>query len=143
MRWRRRVQRAGESPTGDWGQGTRGADQKHALHGCDFGRVETQRLVERVRVLPSRKAKDTKQAACGLGGGRVWGGGSACSVQARARLGIGDRACAERTPNMWLMSVTLDVSKLSGWLNASASCRVTTKLVEGDTRAGRREGVGR
>ena len=33
-----------------------------------------------------------------------------------------------RTLNIWLMSVTLDVSKVSGWLNAVASCRVTTRL---------------
>jgi len=32
----------------------------------------------------------------------------------------GARACAERTPNMLTMSVTLDVSKVSGWLNADA-----------------------
>ena len=30
----------------------------------------------------------------------------------------------KRTPNMPYMSVTLEVSKLSGWLKASASCRV-------------------
>ena len=34
------------------------------------------------------------------------------------------RARAERTQNMDSMVVTLDVSKLSGWLNAYASCRV-------------------
>ena len=33
-------------------------------------------------------------------------------------------ACAERTKNMKLMSVTLEVSKLSGWLKADAACRV-------------------
>ena len=33
-------------------------------------------------------------------------------------------AGAERTANMPLMPVTLDVSKLSGWLNADAYCRV-------------------
>ena len=33
------------------------------------------------------------------------------------------RACAERTENMLFMSVTLDVLKLSGWLNAVAYCR--------------------
>ena len=33
-------------------------------------------------------------------------------------------ARAERTPNIMYMSVTLDVSKLSGWLNMSAYCRV-------------------
>ena len=34
------------------------------------------------------------------------------------------RARAERTENIHRMSVTLDVSKLSGWLNADAHCRV-------------------
>ena len=34
------------------------------------------------------------------------------------------RARAERTPNMPYIFVTLDVSKLSGWLNADALCRV-------------------
>ena len=34
------------------------------------------------------------------------------------------RARAERTKNIHSMFVTLDVSKLSGWLNADASCRV-------------------
>eukprot|EP00964_Phaeocystis_antarctica_P099505 scaffold65357_cov73-Phaeocystis_antarctica.AAC.1 len=36
----------------------------------------------------------------------------------------GARARAERTRNMPVMSVTLDVLKLSGWLNAYANCRV-------------------
>ena len=36
----------------------------------------------------------------------------------------GARARAERTPNMSIMVVTLDVSKLSGWLNDRAYCRV-------------------
>ena len=29
----------------------------------------------------------------------------------------------ERTWNIWFMLVTLEVSKLSGWLNASALCQ--------------------
>ena len=33
--------------------------------------------------------------------------------------------------------VTLDVSKLSGWLNADAPCRVTQRHVEGGTRGDR------
>ena len=37
---------------------------------------------------------------------------------------LGARARAERTRNMYHMVVTLDVSKLSGWLNADAPCRV-------------------
>ena len=43
-------------------------------------------------------------------------GGTACRLGARAR--------AERTANMYCMLVTLDVSKLSGWLNAAMFCRV-------------------
>ena len=57
----------------------------------------------------------------------------------------GARACAERTWNMELMSVTLDVSKLSGWLNADAYCRVEKRacVMQGEVRAERREGVRR
>jgi len=35
--------------------GRRGAHRKHVLHGRDAGGVEAQRLVERLRVLPSPK----------------------------------------------------------------------------------------
>ena len=53
---------------------------------------------------------------------RVVGGGNGASgMQGRARLEVGARA---RTLNISSMVVTLDVSKLSGWLKASASCRV-------------------
>ena len=48
---------------------------------------------------------------------------SACTGRARLKTG-GGRARAERTLNIQSMSVTLDVSKLSGWLNADADCRV-------------------
>ena len=34
------------------------------------------------------------------------------------------RAGAERTENIHPMSVTLDVSRRSGWLNADARCRI-------------------
>ena len=53
-------------------------------------------------------------------------------------------ARAERTTNMYCMVVTLDVSKLSGWLNARASCRGEREKhrKRGEMRAGRREGVG-
>ena len=48
-----------------------------------------------------------------------------------------------RTVNMLLMLVTLDVSKLSGWLNASACCRVQREnTMRATWRARRREGVG-
>jgi hypothetical protein len=40
----------------------------------------------------------------------------------------------KRTANMWLMSVTLEVSKFSGWLKASVPCGVQRgHLTEGST----------
>ena len=49
------------------------------------------------------------------------GDGGASHVQGRARLHFGGTGHgAERTENIHLMVVTLDVSKLSGWLNADA-----------------------
>ena len=49
----------------------------------------------------------------------------------RARLMAGGgRARAERTANIFCMVVTLDVSKLSGWLNADAPCRVERRACD-------------
>ena len=70
---------------------------------------------------------------------RVWGSGSASGVHVEGpavKAGRA-RACAERTANMENMLVTLEVSKLSGWLNVYADCRVESKTCD----AGR--GVGR
>ena len=86
------------------------------------------------------------------GGGRAWAGSSAratCTGRVReegppvSRLGA--RACAKRTLNMLVMSVTLDVSKLSGWLNADADCRVERRAYDAERGVGRgrRKGVGR
>ena len=57
-----------------------------------------------------------------------------------ARLkAVGARARAERTRNMRFMVVTLDVWKLSGWLNAFALCRVERRACDvGSGTAGRR-----
>ena len=52
----------------------------------------------------------------------------------------GARACAERTENMKPMSVTLDVSKLSGWLNTDANCRVETRACDAERGVGREAG---
>ena len=49
----------------------------------------------------------------------------------------GARARAERTENMRYMSVTLDVSKLSGWLNANAFCRVERRACDAGRGAAR------
>ena len=51
---------------------------------------------------------------------------------------VGARARAERTKNMRLMSVTMDVSKLSDWLNSYARCRVKRRAC-GERRGAARE----
>ena len=71
---------------------------------------------------------------CGPGGVRALGGSDAGGMHGEGPTqGCGRRARAERTPNMWYMVVTLDVSKLSGWLNADATCRAHRRAL----RAGR------
>ena len=79
------------------------------------------------------------------GRGEVYGPeGGASSVQGRARLQItGPRHGKERTRNMLFMSLTLEVSTLSGWLNAYAFCRESKRghTVRGEVcwpRGGRR-----
>ena len=65
-------------------------------------------------------------------GERAWGDGSARGVHGEGPTqGCGGgRARAERTANMAYMSVTLDVSKLSAWLNANADCRVQRRACD-------------
>ena len=58
----------------------------------------------------------------------------------RCEVRDGGRACAERTPNMRFISVTLNVLKFTGWLKESAPCRVERRECDrGEMRAGRRE----
>ena len=73
-----------------------------------------------------RVAKGSKRGlTCGLGGGRAWGRRRRMQRAERPRLWrLRVRARAERTENMDHIAVTLDVSRLSGWLNADAICRV-------------------
>ena len=100
------------------------AHPEHQVKGCDAGGVEAQRLVELKCILPR-----VERGACGAERGiRVgrWGAAddrSARSVQEGldCRLGVGHGE--ERTMNIRYMAVTLEVSKLSGWLNADAACR--------------------
>ena len=69
-------------------------------------------------------------------GSSVWGGGLDC------RLGAGHGE--ERTENMLPMLVTLEVSKLSGRLNATAPCRESKggHTMLDMVRAGRQEAEG-
>ena len=108
------------------GFGTRGAYRKHVAHICDAGGVEAQRLVERRRVLP-RVEKGAhgawRGAARETGGRRTTAAHAACRRGRDCRLGAGH--AEERTENIWCMVVTLEVSKLTGWLNADPNwpCR--------------------
>ncbi len=66
--------------------------------------------------------------------GEVWAGrrgvvAAQAACTGRARLKAGSRARAERTLNIWYMFVTLDVSKLSGWLNG-VDCRVERRACD-------------
>ena len=67
------------------------------------------------------------------------GAGDAISMcTGRARLKDGRaRARAECTRNMLTMVVTMDVSKLSGWLNADAFCRVERRACDARRGAAR------
>ena len=74
------------------------------------------------------------------------GDSGARSVQERARLQIRGQGTGRsaRTLNMAYMDVTLEVSKLSGWLNDDALCQETKEghTVCGARYAGRQAGGG-
>ena len=78
----------------------------------------------------------------GPGGGRarwVAAAQAVCTGRARLKAG-GHRARAGRTWNMPPNTVTLDVSRLSGWLNATAFCRVERRACDAGRGAGREAG---
>ena len=84
---------------------------------------------------------------CGAGEGAGQQAGATASSPecSGGSMQIGDRTGVERTLNIWFMVVTLDVSKLSGWLNALAYCRVERRAYDAERGVGhgRRESVGR
>jgi hypothetical protein len=72
-------------------------------------------------------------------GKRVYG--AAATAHARGPTqGLGAKGTrGERTWNMSLMVVTLEVSKLSGWLNTDARCRVEGRACDAGERGASRE----
>ena len=93
------------------GQSTRGAHAEHSAHVRDLGRVETERLVERLRALPSRKAGMRCEKRCGPGGVRATQ--AACMHgEGPTQRAVGARALSERTWKMLCMFVTPEVSQL-------------------------------
>ena len=104
------------------GQGTRGAHPEHILHDRDAGGVEAERLVERLRGLPSRNAGMRWEE---VRPERREGVGVAATQSARTgrdRLKAGRRERAERTWNMLCMFVTLEVSQLE--MSALTFCKL-------------------
>jgi hypothetical protein len=86
---------------------------------------------------------DKASARCRIRKGGACNGGRGASREAGERVrggshgmhgarlkAWGPRACAERTSNMRDMSVTLEVSQLSGWLKADALCRVERRACD-------------
>ena len=69
-----------------------------------------------------RASEAGRAAGRAMGGCGVTALQAACTGKGQTRGG-GGRARAERTKNISVNSVTLDVSKLSDWLNADANCR--------------------
>eukprot|EP00964_Phaeocystis_antarctica_P055341 scaffold32558_cov60-Phaeocystis_antarctica.AAC.3 len=83
---RQRKQRAGRTQLRRLLAGhARGAHSEHGTHVCDAGRVEAQRLVEHLRVLPSRKGSMGRER--GDMRRRASGGRGAGAAQALRREG--------------------------------------------------------
>ena len=131
-----------------WGQArARRAHVEHKAHVRDAGRIEAQRLVEIPRGLPSRKEgmRDARRGAGRKAGGcvgqRRWTQAARTGRAEDSTGGLGRQGSGgERTPNMPAMVVTLDVLKLTGWLNLYAACRVERRACDhagGEVRAGR------
>ena len=115
-----------------WGRARGGAHPEHAVHARDAGGVEAQWLVERRRVLPR-----VERRAYGVRG-ELRRGRWRATLQAACRGGIvcrfGEGHGEERAWNMLLMSVTLEVSKLSDWLNADVDCPCRKEGIQCGTR---------
>ena len=118
----------------------RGAHPKHPRHVCDAGRVEAQRLVERRRLLPIRKGQHRRRGNMRASRRKGRAGGVVASSREGPTMEVEGRARAERTENIDAMLVTLDVSRLSGWLNAFANCRVERGSIGGGATCGQAGG---
>jgi hypothetical protein len=117
-------------PAREWGQKAQAkAHSEHSAHVCGAGGVKAQRLVESTRILPSPKGGiRQRDDACTVAHGDVAQREGRISMPAHAACVRGPARewgqKAQRTKNIAHMDVTLEVSKLSGWLKASAPCRV-------------------
>jgi len=91
------------------------------------------------------RACDAEGERCETGGGRACGVVVARQEACTGMAGLkawGPRARAERTLNMSLMSVTLEVSMLSGWLKVDAPYRVEGRACNAGERGASRKAGG-
>ena len=140
---RRRKQRAGEDPTVEIGGRARAERTRNMS--LMIVTLDVSRLSGWLKDLAFCRAERKAYEASGMrAGGRGGYGAAAAHAACRGGPNCGDRGRAheERTRNMSRMVVTLDVSKLSDWLNTDAPCRVEERTYKvGSMRAGMREGV--
>ena len=133
----------GEGPTqGCGGQGTRGAHPEHGLHGRDAGRVEAERLLERPRPLPGRKAGMRCEKRCGPEGVRALGGGDPIGVHGEGPTqGCGGQGT--RGAHVEHLLHVRDLRRVEAE-RLVERCRLlpSRKAVREEVRPGRREGVG-
>ena len=77
-----------EVPLSAWHARVFGAHIKHELHFCDAGRVETQRLIEHRRQLPSQECYMRRDEVHRQRDERgAWDGGGASSMQGESPSG--------------------------------------------------------
>ena len=88
--------------------------------------MDVSKLIAELNLVASCRVE---RRACDAGSGAAREAGvrgavsaiAACTGRTRLKA-VGVRARAERTLNMFFMLVTLDVSRLSGWLNWYEDC---------------------
>jgi hypothetical protein len=84
------------------------------------------------------RAYDEGEVRAGKRDGLVWWRHTRGMHEEGPTQCLGPRARAKRTLNILNMSVTLEVLKLSGWLNADADCRVEGRACDAEGRGARR-----
>ena len=86
------------------------------------------RLKERAYIgIRARCRRDEARARCGSGGERAMGGAAKPHA---GKSSAESRGEGIRTSNIKFMLVTLDVSRVSGWLKAPVRCRVARWVYE-------------
>ena len=122
----------GEGPT-TW-LGARARAERTLNMPCMIVTLDVSKLSGLLNLIAFYRAERTRSRGevRGPGGGRAWGSRGASSARGEARLkGEGCGGHRARTPNMCFMSVTLDVSKLSGLLYLYVNCQVEGGACDG------------